>query len=63
MCFSELDGIKGALEQRKKIKGIKKIILRNDLYGQVKQYDRKLSDMLQLFQVCIRPMPLTIAFA
>jgi hypothetical protein len=50
-CFSELGGIKGALEQSKEVGSIKKILLRNDLLRQVKQYDAKLSHVLQRFQV------------
>ena len=48
--FSELDGIKGALEQRKKIVGLKKFLLRKD--GKVKQYNDKLSSVLESFRVC-----------
>jgi hypothetical protein len=50
--FSELDKIKDALEQRKKVVGIKKILLRKD--GKVKQYNDKLSNVLLSFQVCRR---------
>jgi hypothetical protein len=52
--FSELDEIRDALEQRKKIGGIRKILLRKDLYGKVKQCNDKLSSVLQSFQVCRR---------
>jgi hypothetical protein len=50
--FSELDGIKAALEQSKKIRGIKKFFLRKDLSGKVKQYNDKLSTVIQTFLVC-----------
>ena len=50
--FSELNGIRGALEQRKKIVGLKKFLLRKD--GKVKQYNDKLSSVLESFDVCRR---------
>jgi hypothetical protein len=50
--FRELDEIKAALEQSKKIRGIKKFFLRKDLSGKVKQYNDKLSTVIEIFLVC-----------
>jgi hypothetical protein len=49
--------MKGALKQNNEIGGVKKLFLRKDLLQKVKQHDRKLSDVLQTFQVC---HPITI---
>jgi hypothetical protein len=46
-----LDGIKAALKENKEVGGIKKVFLRKDLLRKVKQYDGKLSNVLQTFQV------------
>jgi hypothetical protein len=34
------------------VKGMKKVLLRADMLRKVKQYDGKLSNTLQVFQVC-----------
>ena len=46
-----MDGIKAALKENNKVGGIKKVFLRKDLLRKVKQYDSKLSNVLQTFQV------------
>ncbi|KAI0289562.1 hypothetical protein BC826DRAFT_601651 [Russula brevipes] len=50
---TELGGIERALEQSKEVGSIKKILLRKDLLRQVKQYDAKLSHVLQRFQATL----------
>lgn len=52
--YSELDGIKAVLKQSKEIGSIKQILLRKELQQKVKQYDGKLSNVVQRFQVCHR---------
>lgn len=52
--LSELDGINAALKQSQGIGSIKQILLRKDLQQKVKQYDSKLSNVVQRFQVCRR---------
>jgi hypothetical protein len=39
------------LEQCAKVKGFRKVLSRTDMLGKVKQYDAKLTDALQVFQV------------
>jgi hypothetical protein len=46
-----LHGIEAALKECAKVKGIKMVLLRNDLLKKVKQYDSKLSVILQVYQV------------
>ncbi|KAI0285744.1 P-loop containing nucleoside triphosphate hydrolase protein [Russula brevipes] len=50
---TELGGIKGALDQNKNTGGIKKMLLRKDLLRKVKQYDAKLSNVLQIFHATL----------
>jgi hypothetical protein len=63
---SDLDGIDDALKECADVKGIKMLLLRNDLLKKVKQYDSKLSMILQVYQVCrkyhfpFRPFKLTL---
>ncbi|KAI0292942.1 hypothetical protein B0F90DRAFT_1767144 [Multifurca ochricompacta] len=45
-----LEGIGDALSECVEVKGIKKVLLRTDILGKVKQCDAKLSHALQLFQ-------------
>jgi hypothetical protein len=47
-----LHGIDAALKECAEVKGIKILLLRNDLLKKVKQYDTKLSMILQVYQVC-----------
>jgi hypothetical protein len=47
-----LHGIDAALKQCAEVKGIKMLLLRNDLLKKVNQYDSKLSMILQVYQVC-----------
>jgi hypothetical protein len=49
--FSELDGIKRALEENNEVGGLKKSFLRKDLLRKVKQHDGKLSNVLHTFHV------------
>jgi hypothetical protein len=51
LSFSELDEIKGALKQSKEIGSIKQVLLRKELLLKVKQYDGKLANVIQRFQV------------
>jgi hypothetical protein len=46
-----LHGIHAALKECAEVKGIKMVLLRNDLLKKVKQYDSKLSVILQVYQV------------
>ncbi|KAH9986679.1 P-loop containing nucleoside triphosphate hydrolase protein [Russula compacta] len=50
---TELHGIKGMLEQIGEIRCFKKILLRKDLLQKVKQYDGKLSNVLDRFNAAI----------
>ncbi|KAI0289658.1 hypothetical protein BC826DRAFT_598505 [Russula brevipes] len=50
---TELDGIGRALAQNRQVGGIKKIILRKELLRKVKQYDGRLSTVLQTFQAAL----------
>ncbi|KAF8258242.1 hypothetical protein EI94DRAFT_1755231 [Lactarius quietus] len=47
---TDLDGIQDVMEECAKVKGIRKILLRTDILGKVKQYDAKLTHALQVFQ-------------
>ncbi|KAI0301735.1 hypothetical protein B0F90DRAFT_1816950 [Multifurca ochricompacta] len=47
---SDLHGIEGALRECADVRGIKKIILRGDMLRKVKQYDVRLSNVLQVVQ-------------
>ncbi|KAI0291649.1 hypothetical protein B0F90DRAFT_1823673 [Multifurca ochricompacta] len=47
---TDLDGIISALQECAEVKGIKKVLLRTDMLRKVKQYDGKLSNVLQVFQ-------------
>jgi hypothetical protein len=47
-----LNGIDAALKECAEVKGIKMFLLRNGLLKKVKQYDAKLSVILQVHQVC-----------
>jgi hypothetical protein len=49
--FSDLHGIDAALKECAEVKGIKMFLLRNGLLKKVKQYDSKLSMILQVYQV------------
>jgi len=49
----ELDGIGRALAQNRQVGGIKKMLLRKDLLRKVKQYDGRLSTVLQTFQAAL----------
>ncbi|KAI0289026.1 hypothetical protein B0F90DRAFT_1826865 [Multifurca ochricompacta] len=46
----DLDGMDDALQQCADVRGIKKVLLRTDMLRRVKQYDSKLSNVLQVFQ-------------
>jgi hypothetical protein len=46
-----LDGIQRVVMQCKKMKGIKRLLLRNILKTKIRQYDGELSNALQVFQV------------
>jgi len=46
----ELDGIERVVTQCTKMKGIKGLLLRNNLTKKIKQYDGELSNVLQTFQ-------------
>jgi hypothetical protein len=48
---SDLYGIEGTLRECKKLRGIRKFFLRADMLRRIKQYDSKLSHILQAFQV------------
>jgi len=50
---SELDGIGRALAQNRQVGGIKKMLLRKELLRKVKQYDGRLSTVLQTFQAAL----------
>ncbi|KAI0293192.1 hypothetical protein B0F90DRAFT_1764202 [Multifurca ochricompacta] len=52
-----LEGIGDALSECVEVKGIKKVLLRTDILGKVKQCDAKLSHALQLFQVLFNTQP------
>ncbi|KAH9973589.1 hypothetical protein BGW80DRAFT_1308347 [Lactifluus volemus] len=47
---SDLDGIDTALKKCAEIKGVKEVPLRADMLRKVKQYDRSLFNILQVFQ-------------
>ena len=47
-----MHGIDAALKECAEVKGIRMLLLRNDLLKKVKQYDAKLSVILQVYQVC-----------
>jgi hypothetical protein len=47
-----LHGIDAALKECAEVKGIKMLLLRNGLVKKVRQYDAKLSVILQVHQVC-----------
>jgi len=49
----ELDGIGRALAQNRRVGGIKKMLLRKELLRKVKQYDGRLSTVLQTFQAAL----------
>jgi hypothetical protein len=49
---SDLHGIDAALKECAEVKGIKMLLLRNELLKKVKQYDTKLSMVLHIYQVC-----------
>jgi hypothetical protein len=49
--FGELDGIQGVVKQCTKMKGIKRLLLRNHLRTKIRHYDGELSNALQAFQV------------
>ncbi|KAI0289655.1 hypothetical protein BC826DRAFT_598354 [Russula brevipes] len=49
----ELEGIGRALAQSRQVGGIKKMLLRKDLLRRVKQYDGRLSTVLQTFQAAL----------
>jgi hypothetical protein len=44
--------MKAAMKECAEVKGIKMVLLRNGLLKKVKQYDAKLSFILQVHQVC-----------
>ncbi|KAI0294296.1 P-loop containing nucleoside triphosphate hydrolase protein [Multifurca ochricompacta] len=46
----DLDGMDDALQRCVDVRGIKKVLLRTDILRKVKQYDSKLSNVLQVFQ-------------
>jgi len=50
---SELDGVRHALAQNRQVGRIEKMLLRKELLRKVKQYDGRLSTVLQTFQVAL----------
>ncbi|KAI9430483.1 hypothetical protein H4582DRAFT_1446813 [Lactarius indigo] len=46
----DLDGIQEVLEECAKVKGIRKVLLRTDILGKVKEYDARLTHAFQVFQ-------------
>ncbi|KAI0289598.1 hypothetical protein BC826DRAFT_1177260 [Russula brevipes] len=48
---TDLDKIKSSLKKSKDIRGIKKVLFRMDLLQKIKEYDGKLANVLQIFQV------------
>jgi hypothetical protein len=52
--ISDLHGIEAMLQECRKPRGVKRILLRGDILGRIKQYDSKLLYCLQSFQVSSR---------
>ncbi|KAI0295408.1 hypothetical protein B0F90DRAFT_1820572 [Multifurca ochricompacta] len=55
----DLDGMDDALQQCADVRGIKKVLLCTDMLRRVKQYDSKLSNVLQVFQANLTLLLLT----
>jgi hypothetical protein len=49
---SNLEEIVAVLRYSAEVRGVKKLILRTDLLGKVRKYDKTWSDILQVSQVC-----------